>query len=111
VQWIAWPKTLLDFVWLTRRPVWAMLKLQRLLLGTAACCLAIGLPSWAGFVFFSNLTTALLASLHLSTGYHMFDPGCEDTKRRGGDERSLFASTPLRRKPGSYLRYPSQRRA
>jgi hypothetical protein len=26
----------------------------------------------------------------------MFDPGCEDTKRRGGDELRLFASSPPR---------------
>jgi membrane protease YdiL (CAAX protease family) len=52
------------FVWLTRQPVRSTLKLNPLSLGSAARCFLVGLLGWAVFVFFSNLTTALLATLH-----------------------------------------------
>ncbi|NTU79384.1 MAG: CPBP family intramembrane metalloprotease [Chloroflexales bacterium] len=55
----------LAFLWLTRQPPRAALKLNPLSLGSAARCFLVGLLSWAGFAFCSSLTTALLASLQL----------------------------------------------
>lgn len=55
----------LAFVWLTHQPPREALKLSPLGLGSAMRCFLVGLLSWAGFVFCSNLTTLLLVSLQL----------------------------------------------